>query len=148
MVQIRNPVLTQRRMLLFKWLMVFLPSITVSVGHSLLDHAVGGEHSGGATQGLLGNLLVTLLGLALTYIFVETLFRVLWRLQAEALSREQDVNTISAVMRERERLSRELHDGVAQLVADVLLRLDTIKVLVETNRPQEAETELERLHGV
>jgi signal transduction histidine kinase len=135
-------------MLLFKWLMVFLPSLTVSIGHNLLDHAGGGEHSGGATQGLLGNLLVTLLGLALTYVFVELLFRILWRLQAEALSREQDVKTMSAVMQERERLSRELHDGVAQLVSHLLVRLDTIKDLVETNRSQEAETELERLHGV
>jgi signal transduction histidine kinase len=64
------------------------------------------------------------------------------------LAREQDIQTMSAVMQERERLSRELHDGAAQLVADLLLRLDTIKELVEADRPQEAEAELERLHGV
>ncbi|MCI0579194.1 MAG: sensor histidine kinase [Chloroflexi bacterium] len=86
--------------------------------------------------------------LGLTYIFAETLFRVLGRLQAEALAREQDILTMNAVMQERERLSRELHDGVAQLVADLLLRLDTIKELVEADRQQEAEAELERLHGV
>jgi signal transduction histidine kinase len=55
---------------------------------------------------------------------------------------------MNAVMQERERLSRELHDGVAQLVAHLLLRLDTIKELVEADRHQEAEAELERLHGV
>ncbi len=93
-------------------------------------------------------LFVTLLGLVLTYIFVETLFRFLWRLQAEVLAREQDIQTMNAVMQERERLSRELHDGVAQLVAHLLLRLDTIKELVEANRQREAEAELERLHGV
>ena len=38
-----------------------------------------------------------------------------------------------------EKLSRDLHDGVAQLVAHLLLRLDTIKELVEANRPREAE---------
>ncbi|MGH2588185.1 MAG: sensor histidine kinase, partial [Dehalococcoidia bacterium] len=43
---------------------------------------------------------------------------------------------------------RELHDGVAQLVADLLVRLDTIKELVEAGRQQEAEAELERLHEV
>jgi signal transduction histidine kinase len=64
------------------------------------------------------------------------------------VAREQDILTMNAVMQERERLSRELHDGVAQLVADLLLRLDTIKELVEVNRPQEAQAELERLHGV
>ncbi len=55
---------------------------------------------------------------------------------------------MNAVMQERERLSRELHDGVAQLVAHLLLRLDTIKELVAADRPREAEAELERLHGV
>ncbi len=140
--------MTHRRLLLFKWLMVFLPAGTVTVGHSLLEHTGGGEHTGAGTPALPATLLVTFLGLVLTYIFVETLFRVLRRLQAEALAREQDIQTMSAVMQERERLSRELHDGVAQLVAHLLLRVDTIKELVEADRQQEAEAELERLHGV
>src|SRR6266568_1838788 len=72
------------------------------------------------------------------YVFVETLFSGIRKLQAEALAREQDLQTLNAVMQERERLSRDLHDGVAQLVADLLLRLDSIKELVETNRSHEA----------
>jgi signal transduction histidine kinase len=145
MEQTHRPIMTGRRLLVFKWLMVFLPSATVAVGHSLL------EHTGGGTHGLstwASNLPVTLLGLVLSYIFVETLFRVLRRLQTEALAREQDIQTMNAVLQERERLSRELHDGVAQLVAHLLLRLDTIKELVEANREHEAEIELEQLHGV
>jgi len=148
MLQMNRSIMTHRRLLLFKWLMIFLPSVTVAVGHVLVAHTGGGEHAGGGTLDLPATLLVTFLGLVLTYIFVETLFRVLQRLQTEALAREQDIRTMSAVMQERERLSRDLHDGVAQLVADLLLRLDTIKELVEANRPQEAEAELERLHGV
>ena len=148
MAQTHRPVMTHRRLLLFKWLMVFIPSVTVAVGHGLIAHTGGGEHTGGGTLDLRATLLVTFLGLVLTYIFVETLFRVLRRLQAEALAREQDIQTMSAVMQERERLSRELHDGVAQLVAHLLLRVDTIKGLVEADRHREAEAELERLHGV
>src|SRR5437773_693958 len=91
MFQVNRSIMTHRRLVLFKWLMVFLPSVTVSVGHSLLDHSGGGEHTGGGTQGLPANLLVTFLGVVLTYIFVEILFRVLWRLQAQALAREQDI---------------------------------------------------------
>jgi len=145
MEQTHRPIMTGRRLLVFKWLMVFLPSATVAVGHSLL------EHTGGGTHGLstwASALPVTLLGLVLSYIFVETLFKVLRRLQTEALAREQDIQTLNAVMQERERLSRELHDGVAQLVAHLLLRLDTIKELVEANREHEAQAELEQLHGV
>src|SRR6266566_7609581 len=106
--------MTRRRLLLLKWLMIFLPSGTVAVGHSLM------EHTGGGTHGLstwASALPVTVLGLVLTYLFVEVLFRVLRRFQAEALTREQDMQTMSAVMQERERLSRELHDVAAQLVA-------------------------------
>jgi two-component system, NarL family, sensor histidine kinase DegS len=152
MVQTHRPVVTHRRLLLFKWLMVLIPPVTVAVGHSLLaltvGHSLPGPTVGGLAETLLVTVLVTCLGLVLAYIFVETLFRGLRRLQAEALAREQDILTMNAVMQERERLSRDLHDGVAQLVAHLLLRLDTIKELVEVDRPQEAEAELERLHGV
>jgi signal transduction histidine kinase len=139
--------MTQRRLLLFKWLMVVVPIGTVELGHGLMEHATGdGAHGGLST--VAATLPVTLLGLVLTYLFVETLFRVLRRLQADAVAREQDIQTLHAVMQERERLSRELHDGAAQLVALLLLRLDTIKELVEANQQHEAEAELERLHGV
>src|ERR671937_2488984 len=152
MVQTHRPVMTHRRLLLFKWLMVLIPPVTVAVGHSLLaltvGHSLPGHTVGSLAQTLLVTLLVTSLGLVLAYLFVETLFRVLRSLQAEALAREQDMLTMNAVMQERERLSRDLHDGVAQLVAHLLLRLDTIKELVEDARPQEAQAELERLHGV
>lgn len=148
MVQTHRPVMTHRRLLLFKWLMVFIPPVTVAVGHSLLavGHSLRGH--GSLAETLLVTSLVTFPILVLAYIFAQTMFRVLGRLQAEALARERDILTMSAVMQERERLSRELHDGVAQLVAHLLLRLDTIKELVEADRQQEAEAELERLRGV
>jgi signal transduction histidine kinase len=114
-----------------------------------MSHTLLGLGRGHAEPDRLGeSLFVALLLLVLTYVFAETLFRILGRLQAEALVREQDVLTMGAVMQERERLSRELHDGVAQLVADVLLRLDTIKELVARHQPHDAEAELERLHDV
>ncbi len=150
MIQTHPAVMTHRRLLLFKWLMILIPPVTVAVGHILVTvgHGLPGHRVGGLTEILLVTLPVTCLALVLAYLFVETLFRVLRRLQAEASAREQDILTMNAVMQERERLSRDLHDGVAQLVAHLLLRLDTIKELVEADRPQEAGVELERLHGV
>jgi two-component system sensor histidine kinase DegS len=145
MLQMNPSIMTRRRLLVFKWLMIFIPSTTVALGHSLIQHTVWGTHGLPTVAAILP---VTLLGLVLTYIFVETLFKVIQRYQAEALAQEQDILTMSAVMKERERLSRELHDGAAQLVADLLLRLDTIKELVGTDRLHEAEAELERLHEV
>src|SRR5680860_681083 len=141
---LKNPsIMTHRRLLLFKWLMILIPPMTVAIGHSLPDHAPGGR-----AAPLIVTSLVTLLAVVLSYIFVETLFKVLRRLQVEALAREQDILTMNSVMRERERLGRELHDGAAQLVAHLLLRLDTIKELVEAGRKKEADAELERLRGV
>jgi signal transduction histidine kinase len=150
MLQTNHSILTHRRLLLFKWLMILIPPVTVTVGYVTVtvDHSLRHNTLDGLAETLLVTVLVTFLALLLAYIFVETLFRVLRRLQAEAVAREQDIQTMNAVMQERERLSRELHDGVAQLVADLLLRLDTIKELVETSRQHEAGVELERLHGV
>src|SRR6266545_6909826 len=150
MLQMNRSIMPHRRLLLFKWLMVLIPPVTVTVGYVTVtvDHSLRHNTVDGLAETLLVTLLVTFLALVLAYIFVETLFRVLRSLQAEALVREQDIQIMNAVMQERERLSRELHDGVAQLVAHLLLRLDTIKELVEADRPQEAEAELERLHRV
>ncbi|CAA9228717.1 MAG: hypothetical protein AVDCRST_MAG93-789, partial [uncultured Chloroflexia bacterium] len=131
------------RLLLFKWLMVLIPPLTVTASHNLPRHLLG--HS---ENTLAETVLGTMLALTLAYLFAETMFAVLRKLQAEVVHRQQDILTMNAVMQERERLSRELHDGAAQLVAHLLLRLDTIKELVEVNRSQEARAELERLHDV
>lgn len=144
-----RPIVTHRRLLLFKWLMIVIPPVTVAVGHSLLGPRLGLAHRlGDPAATVLVTVLVASLALVVAYTFVETLFRILRGLQAEAVAREQDILIMNAVLQERERLSRELHDGVAQLVAYLLLRLDTIRELVGADRPQEAEAELERLRGV
>jgi two-component system, NarL family, sensor histidine kinase DegS len=149
MVQTHRPVTTHRRLLLFKWLMVLIPPVTLTVGHLTLAavHSPP-QHPVRNTETLLVTLLVASVALVLAYMFAEAMFRVLRRLQAEALARERDFLIMNAVMQERERLSRELHDGAAQLVADLLVRLDTIKELAESGRPREAGTELEQLHRV
>jgi hypothetical protein len=94
MVQTHRPVIMHRRLLLFKWLMVFIPPVTVAVGHVLLEYRAGllghtvSRHAENPLVTLLVILLVTFLALVLAYIFVETLFRVLRKLQAESLARE------------------------------------------------------------
>lgn len=149
MPQVSQSAMSHRKLLLFKWLMVFIPPVTVAIGHVLLVDRVGPRsHEDGPLGTLLAIVIVTLVALVLAYIFVESLFTVLRNLQAEAMARDQDILTMNAVIRERERMSRELHDGAAQLVAHLLLRLDTITELVADNRRQEAQAELERLHGI
>ena len=45
--------------------------------------------------------------------------------------------TLNAVIEERARLSRELHDGFAQLVGYMLVQFDTVTGLVAANRDPE-----------
>jgi signal transduction histidine kinase len=52
------------------------------------------------------------------------------------------------VLEERARLSRELHDGFAQLVAFLLVRIDTVEGLLSASRNKEAMVELERMRSV
>ena len=102
MLQMNRSIMTHRRLLWFKWLMILTPPLAALVGHSLLGHPF-------ATGRFAENLFVAFLLLLISYIFAETLFRVLGRLQAEALARERDILSLNAVMQEREQLRRELH---------------------------------------
>jgi signal transduction histidine kinase len=92
--------------------------------------------------------VVWLLVLLLTYAFATFVFSIVERLQAQAMARSHDLATLSAVVDERARLSRELHDGFAQLVAFLLVRIDTVEGLVTSNRDAEALVELERMRSV
>lgn len=93
-------------------------------------------------------LLVGVVAVALTYAFSEVVFGIVERLERQSLARSREVAALSAMMQERERLSRELHDGLAQLVAYLLVRIDTVTGLVTSDRRSEAVAELERLRGV
>lgn len=145
--EVNRSIAMGNRLFLLKWVMILIPPVAVAAGHLVM--AVGPGHRVNGTEAvLLVSAVATGLVLLLSYGFVETVLGVLRRLQTEAVSRDQDILTLNAVMRERDRLGRELHDGAAQLVAHLLLRLDTIDALVETGRPRAAQVELDRLRGV
>lgn len=42
MLQMNRSIMTHRRLLWFKWLMIFTPPLVALVGHSLLGHSVTG----------------------------------------------------------------------------------------------------------
>ena len=50
-----------------------------------------------------------------------------------------------AVLEERDRLAREIHDGVAQVLASMLVRLDTVEGLAERGRIEELRQEVGEL---
>jgi two-component system, NarL family, sensor histidine kinase DegS len=137
---------SRRELRQLKWLTALVPGAVVLIYESARQEAL--EHILPALPPQYGNVVIWVLVLVLTYAFSAFVFRVVERLQAQAMARSRDVATLHAVVEERARLSRELHDGLAQLVAYMLVRLDTITGLIAANRGPEALTELERMRAV
>lgn len=137
--------ISRRELGRLKWLATIVPGATVlmyeGVRYEILEHLLPG------IPPEVGNVLVGLLVLLFTYGFASFVFRVVERVQAQAVLRGREVASLNAVMDERARLSRELHDGLAQLVAFLLVRVDTVAGLVRADRRPEALAELERLRG-
>jgi len=131
---------------LLKWLTALVPAAVVLIYESAREEAL--EHVLPGLPVPFANVVVWVLVLLLTAGFTLFVFRVLDRLQVQALLRSRDVAALNAVLEERSRLSRELHDGLAQLAAFLLVRLDTVTDLVAANRRSEALAELERMRGV
>lgn len=134
---------TRRQLTRLKWVTSLVPAIAIfayeTVRHDFLEHLLPVAY---------GNLFVGLLTFVLAFAFSEFVFRLIARLQARTLRQSREVAALTAVIEERERLSHELHDGVAQLVAYLSLRLGTVQELVAAGRREEAIVELERLRDV
>lgn len=100
-----------------KWLILLIPTLTIGlweyVRHAFLLPYMTMD---------LGNLLAPFIVLAVTLTLVRGLFA---RLEASqrALQRER---SLSAALEERERLAAELHDGIAQSLFLLAVKLDKL----------------------
>ena len=141
-----NSQVSRRELRQLKWLTALVPGMVVLIYEFARQETL--EHVLPALPVQYGSVIVWILVLVLTYTFAAFVFRIVERLQAQALARSRDVASLNAVVEERARLSRELHDGFAQLVAYMLVRLDTVTGLVAANRSAEAMVELERMRSV
>lgn len=139
----RDADLSARRMAQLKWLTTIVPAVAVfvyeTVRHDLLEHRFPTPY---------GNLMVGLLTLGLAFGFSQIVFGIVARLQGQAVARNRDLAALNAIVAERGRLSRELHDGLAQLVAYTIVRLDTVADLLAARREADAQAELARLRSV
>jgi signal transduction histidine kinase len=137
---------SRRELRQLKWLTALVPFTLLLIYEAARRETL--EHILPALPVEYGNLVVWILVLLLTYGFAVFVFGVVERLQAQALARGREVAALNAVVEERARLSRELHDGFAQLVAYLLVRIDTVEALVSAQRQNEAMAELERMRSV
>lgn len=139
----RHPGPAHRQITQLKLLTTILPAAAITL-YELLRDGVLGE----TLPAPYSYLLTAVVAVALTWVFSEFVFGIVERLEVHAVARSREVAALSAMMEERERLSRELHDGLAQLVAYLLVRIDTVSGLVNAGRRDDAVAELERLRGV
>jgi signal transduction histidine kinase len=91
---------------LIKWFTILFPPLIIGgfehFRHTILDHL--SEN--------VGNLIITLLTLIISYFFVTWMFKIIGCIN-QRLGEEQAKR---AVFEERERLARELHDNIAQIL--------------------------------
>jgi PAS domain S-box-containing protein len=66
------------------------------------------------------------------------------RAQTQILEQQRSL----AMLRERERLARELHDGIGQVLGYASMQADAAYQLIEIGQPEAAQTQLSRLAGV
>lgn len=102
-----------------KWLILLIPTITIGiweyVRHEYLLPYISME---------LGNLLAPVLVFFVTMVFLLRLFTILEQMK-EDLEKEKAQKSI---LEERENLSRELHDGIAQSLFLVSVKLNQLEV--------------------
>ncbi|MFC5528619.1 sensor histidine kinase [Cohnella yongneupensis] len=105
-----------------KWLILWIPTLTIGlweyVRHAFLLPYMSMD---------LGNFLAPFIVLAVTLTVVRSLFVRLEQSQ-DALQREK---ATSAALEERERLARELHDGISQSLFLLAVKLDQLDAAVQ-----------------
>jgi nitrate/nitrite-specific signal transduction histidine kinase len=91
---------------LIKWFTILFPPLIIG-GFEYVRHTILEDLSEN-----LGNLIITLLTLIISYLFVTWMFKIIGCIN-QRLGEEQAKR---AVFEERERLARELHDNIAQIL--------------------------------
>lgn len=134
----------EMRLSRLRWLATVVPAAAIlayeTARHRLFDHVLG-------IPELYGNVITACLVLAMSYAFSSLIFGAVRRIQRDAVTETRKAAALASMVEERERLSRELHDGLAQVISYVLVRLDTVRNLVESGKHDAAVTELESLRG-
>ncbi|RXJ00671.1 two-component sensor histidine kinase [Anaerobacillus alkaliphilus] len=124
-----------------KWLILLIPTITIGlweyIRHEFLLPYISME---------LGNLLAPVIVFLVTMIFVLKLFTIFEQMK-EDLEKEKSQKSI---LEEREKLSRELHDGIAQSLFLVSVKFNQLeqkeKQLNENDTYQKLKKTIQHIH--
>ena len=136
------------RLRVLEVLTVLVPAVCAGIyetaRHSLLANSLPNG---------VGTALAVVIVVTLSFAFARASFGIIHRMAARLRERNRRLEALSrdarrvATLEERERLAREIHDGVAQVIATLLVRVDTIEGLVTRGRLVEAAAELRDLRA-
>src|SRR4051794_7726521 len=119
-------------------LAVLLPALYVGLFEFLRHQWLEPMLPGWLSTGWLGNLIAVFVVAAVVYIFVRFFTNKL-RESASELSR---VREEAAVVAERQRIAREMHDSIAQTLFYLTVELREVEDLMLAGQSAEAQTEL------
>lgn len=123
-----------------KWLILLLPTVTIGlweyVRHAFLLPYLSME---------MGNILSPILVFIITIVFLLRLFSILEKMQEELKAEKVK----QAAMMEREQLARELHDGIAQMLFLLSVKLNKFEKKNHTEKDadfQKIKQTLKHIH--
>ncbi len=123
-----------------RWVAVVVPTVVIGILDLVTDH----EWTDLVTAPF-NTLMVPLLGLAGAIVFAGTVFRRIDRLAAEVHERDAELARAAAVQGERERIAREMHDGLAQVLGYVNTKAQAVEGLLANGHTDEARRQLAEL---
>ena len=126
-------------MLLLKWAAVLLPALVF-----ILIDIIARVLSSARARTTSDFILVHILNGAAVIIVSYIIFMLISRLQNRITQDNRD----SAVIQERERTAREMHDGMAQLLGYINTQTIAVRKLLSDNRFAEAHEELTKIENI
>ena len=123
-----------------RWVTVVLPGVAIGLLDLWTDHDWDEVISEP-----VNTLIVPVLLLSVAVTLAAAAFRRVDRLADDVREREAELARTAAVQEERERIAREMHDGLAQVLGYVNTKAQAVEELLATGHTQEARTHLAQL---
>lgn len=116
-----------------RWAGIVFPTILVAlfetIRHKYLERFL---------PGMVGNLVTGLVVLAITFFFYTRLFRAVERVNQELVAERER----SALLQERDRIAREMHDGLSQSLFFLNIKLKSAERSIVRARYEDAQREV------
>ncbi len=124
---------------ILKWLTILIPTLVVWMFETF-RHIIFVEND----PMTVGNILMAGLVFVVIFFFVHFIFGIIEKMQRENIRRNQDM----AVLEERERIAREMHDGFGQVLGYVNIKSQAARQLLASAQYAQAEDNLKELETV